>query len=59
MIFNNNKDTIAELKKHRARRNALPKNYMQKQYERAEEAQNKIKIHNELMLKKMKEKHNG
>ena len=58
MIVNNNKDTIEELKKIRARRKARPKTYMEKQYERAEEKANKIKNHNEKLLKHLKEKHN-
>ena len=41
MIVNNNRDTIADLKKIRA-----------------EEKANKIKNHNEKLLKHLKEKHN-
>jgi len=59
MILNNNRDTIEELKKIRARKKARPKTYMEKQYERAEAKANAIKNHNEKILKQMKEKHNG
>ena len=55
MIFNESKDPIAELKKRRARRAKVPQTYMQKQYARANAKSNKIKNHNELMLKKLKE----
>jgi hypothetical protein len=56
MIINQSKDTLTELKKRKARRDALPKTYMQKQYARAEAKQNNIKKHNEFMLKQLKEK---
>jgi tRNA A37 threonylcarbamoyladenosine synthetase subunit TsaC/SUA5/YrdC len=56
MIINNNRDAIADLKKIRARRKARPMTYMEKQYARAEEKANKIKNHNEKLLKQMKEK---
>ena len=59
MIVNNNRDAIADLKKIKARRKAIPKTYMQKQYAKAEAEQNKIKNHNEKILKQMKEKNNG
>lgn len=58
MIINNNRDAMADLKKIRARRKARPMTYMEKQYARAEEKANKIKNHNEKLLKQMKEKHN-
>jgi hypothetical protein len=58
MINNEHKDTLEELKKIRARRKARPMTYMEKQYARAEEKANKIKNHNEKLLKHLKEKHN-
>jgi len=45
---------IAELKKRKARRDKMPKTYTQLQYERAEAKQNKIKNHNEKLLKNLK-----
>jgi len=56
MIINEHKDALQELKKRKARRAKVPKTYMQMQYERADVEQNKIKNHNELMLKQLKEK---
>ena len=54
MIVNENTDVIAELKKRKARRDKIPKTYTQLQYERAEAKQNKIKNHNEKLLKNLK-----
>jgi len=56
MIINEHKDALQELKKRKAKRAKVPKTYMQKQYARANAEQNKIKNHNELMLKQLKEK---
>ena len=53
MILNENTDVIAELKKRKARRAKIPKTYTQLQYERAEAKQNKIKNHNEKLLKNL------
>ena len=53
MILNENTDVIAELKKRKARRDKMPKTYTQLQYERAEAKQNKIKNHNEKLLKNL------
>ncbi|MBT3940067.1 MAG: hypothetical protein HOF44_10205 [Pelagibacterales bacterium] len=54
MIVNENTDVIAELKKRKARRDKIPKTYTQLQYERAEAKQNKIKNHNEKLLKNLR-----
>ena len=56
MIINEHKDALQELKKRKARRAKVPKTYMQLQYARAEAEANKIKNHNERMLKQLKEK---
>jgi hypothetical protein len=53
LILNENTDVIAELKKRKARRDKMPKTYTQLQYERAEAKQNKIKNHNEKLLKNL------
>ena len=55
MIINENKSIIENIAKQKAKRQAIPKTYMQLQYERANAEANKIKNHNERMLKKMKE----
>ena len=55
MIINENKDAVKELKKRREERAKRPMTYMEKQYARANAKSNKIKNHNELMLKKLKE----
>ncbi len=55
MIINENKDAVKELKKRREARAKVPMTYMQKQYARANAKSNKIKNHNEQMLKKLKE----
>tara|TARA_R110000796_G_scaffold45977_1_gene111192 strand:- start:354 stop:527 length:174 start_codon:yes stop_codon:yes gene_type:complete len=55
MIINENKDAVKELKKRREARAKVPMTYMQKQYARANAKSNKIKNHNERMLKQLKE----
>ena len=55
MIINENKDAVKELKKRREARAKVPMTYMQKQYARANAKANKIKNHNEQMLKQLKE----
>lgn len=55
MIINENKSIIENIAKQKAKRQAIPKTYMQLQYERADAEANKIKNHNERMLKKLKE----
>tara|TARA_R110000744_G_scaffold57199_1_gene120314 strand:- start:1024 stop:1197 length:174 start_codon:yes stop_codon:yes gene_type:complete len=55
MIINENKDAVKELKKRREARAKVPMTYMQKQYARANAKSNKIKNHNEQMLKQLKE----
>ena len=55
MIINENKDAVKELKKRREARAKVPMTYMQKQYARANAKSNKIKNHNERMLKQHKE----
>ena len=51
MIINPNKNQEAQSKIERARRQAVKKTYMQKQYERAEQEADKIKNHNEKILR--------
>tara|TARA_R110000824_G_scaffold13670_1_gene59193 strand:- start:2126 stop:2299 length:174 start_codon:yes stop_codon:yes gene_type:complete len=55
MIINENKDAVKELKKRREERSKRPMTYMENQYARANAKANKIKNHNELMLKQLKE----
>ena len=55
MIINENKDAVKELKNRREARAKVPMTYMQKQYARANAKSNKIKNHNEQMLKQLKE----
>jgi len=55
MIINENKSIIENIARQKAKRKAIPKTYMQLQYERSEAQQNKVKNHNEQMLKKLKE----
>ena len=55
MIINENKDAVKELKKRREERSKRPMTYMQKQYARVNAKSNKIKNHNEKMLKQLKE----
>ena len=55
MIINENKDAVKELKKRREEREKRPMTYMEKQYARANAKANKIKNHNEQMLKQLKE----
>tara|TARA_R110000824_G_scaffold357295_1_gene544721 strand:+ start:311 stop:490 length:180 start_codon:yes stop_codon:yes gene_type:complete len=59
LIINENKDAVKELKKRREERAKRPMTYMEKQYARANAKANKIKNHNELMLKQLKENNNG
>jgi len=59
LIINENKDAVKELKKRREERSKRPMTYMEKQYARANAKANKIKNHNEQMLKKLKENNNG
>jgi len=59
LILNENTDVIAELKKRKARRAKIPKTYTHLQYERAEAKQNKIKNHNEKLLKNLKNNTNN
>ena len=54
MIVNPNKSILENIAKQKAKRASIPKTYMQKQYERAEAQQNKVKNHNEKLLKNLR-----
>ena len=56
MIINPNKNPLEEQKRIKALKAKRPLTYMEAQYARAEAEANKIKNHNERMLKQMKEK---
>tara|TARA_R110002051_G_scaffold319419_1_gene403453 strand:- start:131 stop:304 length:174 start_codon:yes stop_codon:yes gene_type:complete len=56
MIINPNKNPLEEQKRIKALKAKRPLTYMEAQYARAEAEANKIKNHNEQMLKQMKEK---
>tara|TARA_R100001369_G_scaffold76579_1_gene105742 strand:+ start:246 stop:419 length:174 start_codon:yes stop_codon:yes gene_type:complete len=55
MINNENQDPLEQLKKRRDAKLKRPMTYMEKQYATANAKSNKIKNHNELMLKQLKE----
>ena len=54
MIVNPNKSILENIAKQKAKRASIPKTYMQKQYERAEVQKNKVKNHNEKLLKNLR-----
>tara|TARA_R110000737_G_scaffold349752_1_gene386762 strand:- start:1092 stop:1265 length:174 start_codon:yes stop_codon:yes gene_type:complete len=55
MINNENQDPLEQLKKRRDAKLKRPMTYMEKQYATANAKSNKIKNHNEQMLKQLKE----
>ena len=54
MIVNPNKNILENIAKQKAKRASIPKTYMQKQYERADDEASKIKNHNEKLLKNLR-----
>jgi len=51
MIINNNKSIEIQTRKEVNRRSNIPKNYQQRQLERVVAEQNKVRLHNEKILK--------
>jgi hypothetical protein len=51
MIINNNKSIEIQTRREVNRRSNIPKNYQQRQLERVVAEQNKVRLHNEKILK--------